>query len=76
MVVGEKDEYLVISIDQTPLKYAPSFKYLGSLFHDDASGVEEVRVRLSKARSRMGELKLLRKSHDISTATKARVIQT
>ena len=75
MVIGEKYESLVISIDQTPLKYAPTFKYLGSLFRDDASAMEEVKARLSKARSRMAELKLLWRSHDISTATKARIIQ-
>ena len=65
-----------ITIDNQTVEVVDTFLYLGSSITSDAECTTDIRARLNKGQGIVSSLSKIWKSHDITTDTKVRLLQT
>ena len=75
MAVCREPQTLGIDINGTELKQTPEFKYLGSIFAENARMDREIETRCQKANSICYQLAPLLRHRDIPISTKAKLIK-
>lgn len=76
MAIGRRRKNINITIENTIIRQAKEFKYLGTTFTEDGKIDEEINIRCSKANQVLGQLAPLLQNKAIPMSTKRHLIQS